>query len=86
MEEKSAVTRSIKNYNSKLNGTNEIVVDLDEITLLLNDGKKKAKVATSSATVLNDECDTNTDNTDSQNGSPTKVSDVQVVHQVNDNI
>ena len=86
MEEQAVVTRSTKDYNSKLNGTNEVVVDLDEITLLSNDGKKKVKVETSSATVIIDECDTNTDNTDSQNGSPIKVSDVQVVHQVNDNI
>ena len=86
MEEQAEAARNIKNFNSKLNGTNKMVVDLDEITLLSNDGKKKAKVATSSATVLNDECDTNTDNTESRNGSPTKVSDSQVVHQINDNI
>ena len=83
MEEQAKVTRSIKNFNSKMKGTNEIVVDLDETTLLSNsvhDGKKKAKVATLSDTVLIDERNTDTDDTDRLNGSPAKLSDIQVVH------
>ena len=79
MEEQAEVTRSIKNFNLKMKGIKENVVDLNETTLLsntVNDDKKKAKISTSSDTVLIDECNTDTDNTDSLNGSPPKVSDV----------
>ena len=79
MEEQVEVTRSIKNFNLKMKGIKENVVDLNETTLLsntVNDDKKKAKISTSSDTVLIDECNTDTDNTDSLNGSPPKVSDV----------